>query len=429
MKQIPFLKSTLCIVLSFVTMSLSVPFSCSAEADTEESKLIALTFDDGPNTTTTNEVLDILEEYDALASFFLIGNNINEESAVTVKRAYDMGCEIDNHSKTHSNMSGMTAEAMQAEIQYVDDYVYEITGEYTKFFRPPFIDVNQAMYDAIDKPFICGVGCNDFMENVTAQERADTVISSAKDGAIFLLHDANGNTQTVEALKTIIPTLQAEGYEFVTLTELFERQGESPNDTQLYSQVSKYPCNDYSVYKNFFTGEATGEPSWTGWSDTAVFDGAELESLKDTYAIEVAYTGMYQPVIALQKWTGDVLFCSVQPSYYNGNKACFLASDIQTALTENNVNYTDLNRISLMPYGGTMTVTSVDLLVKGSPDDMLLGDVNADGIFNLADVVMTQQYLLNASTLTSWEAGDICTDTSIDAFDLCKMRQLLMQES
>ena len=55
-----------------------------------ETKLIALTFDDGPNTTTTNEVLDLLEQYDARASFFLIGDNINAESAVSVKRAYDM---------------------------------------------------------------------------------------------------------------------------------------------------------------------------------------------------------------------------------------------------------------------------------------------------------------------------------------------------
>jgi bifunctional xylanase/deacetylase len=426
MKPNSVIKFTICTVLSLGTILTSVPFISFAEAQTQESsKLIALTFDDGPNTTTTNEVLDILEEYNATASFFLIGDNINDESAVTVKRAYDMGCEIDNHSKTHSNMSKMTEEEMIAEIEYVDNYVFEITGEYTKFFRPPFIDTSQTMYDVIDKPFICGIGCNDFMENVTAQERAETVISSAKDGAIFLLHDANGNSQTVEALKTIIPTLQAEGYEFVTLTELFERQGETPGQTQLYSEVTKYPCKDYTVYKNIFTGEVTGDTGSAEWSNTAVFDGAELEALDDTYAVEVDYSGTYQPVIALQKWSGEVLFCSVQPSYYNGKKACFLSSDIKSALTEHNVSYTDLDRISLIPYGGTMTVTRVDLLVKKNTDDITSGDVNDDGKFSVADVVMMQKYLLNADTLKNWKAGDLYEDEQIDSFDLCIMKRML----
>jgi len=99
---------------------------CSAETET---KLIALTFDDGPNTTTTKDVLDILEQYDAKASFFLIGDNINDESAKSVKRAYDMGCEIDNHSKTHSNMAAMDADTVKAEIAFVDEWVEQITGE------------------------------------------------------------------------------------------------------------------------------------------------------------------------------------------------------------------------------------------------------------------------------------------------------------
>ena len=131
-------------VAAFSLMSSIIPALPTNAVDTE-TKLIALTFDDGPNTTTTNDVLDVLEKYDTKASFFLIGNNINAESAVSVKRAYDMGMEIDNHSKTHSNMSKMSADELQAEISDVDEKVKEITGEETKFFRPPFIDVSQSM--------------------------------------------------------------------------------------------------------------------------------------------------------------------------------------------------------------------------------------------------------------------------------------------
>ena len=175
----------------------SIPIRPTNAADVSTSKLIALTFDDGPNTTTTNDVLDLLEKYDAKASFFLIGTNINEKSAATVKRAYDMGMEIDNHSKTHSNMSKMPTEKMQAEIAFVDEKVEDIIEEKTKFFRPPFIDVSAEMYDAIDLPFICGIDCQDYKAEVTAQERADYILNGATDGVIVLLHDVAGNQQTV----------------------------------------------------------------------------------------------------------------------------------------------------------------------------------------------------------------------------------------
>ena len=187
--------------------------------------LVALTFDDGPNTTTTVEVLDVLEEYGVRGSFFLVGNNINDSTKDVVKRAYDMGCEIDNHSRTHSDMTKMTSETISEEIEYVREKVKEITGEDTKFFRPPFISVNPTMYQAIDMPFICGAGCNDWEDNVSAEERAERTIKQVKDGTIVLLHDMKGNSKTVEALKTIIPELQKQGYEFVTVSELFDAKG------------------------------------------------------------------------------------------------------------------------------------------------------------------------------------------------------------
>ena len=68
----------------------------------EYGKVIALTFDDGPNVTCTPKVLDLLEKYGVKASFFLIGDNIDEQSAEVVKRAYTMGCEINNHSRSSS---------------------------------------------------------------------------------------------------------------------------------------------------------------------------------------------------------------------------------------------------------------------------------------------------------------------------------------
>ncbi|MBR0485619.1 MAG: polysaccharide deacetylase family protein [Oscillospiraceae bacterium] len=385
----------------------------------EKTKLIALTFDDGPNTTTTNEVLDILEEYHAKASFFLIGVNINEESAVSVRRAYDMGMEIDNHSKTHANMSKMTTEEIQDEINYVDEKVLEITGESTKFFRPPFIDVSDAMYDAIDLPFICGIDCQDYMPNVTAEERAEYILNGAQDGVIVLLHDAAGNSQTVEALKIAMPELVSQGYEFVTLTELFEQQGETPKHHILYSNVSKYPCADYSLYAEISSGTAS----------QIALNPAQLAELGNSYAIEMEYTSSngYPPVVALQKWSGDSpVWKAVQPFYSNGEKAVFLASDILKGLEETGLTYETLDGMTLSAYGGTITLADAKLLIKSESSVVLKGDVNYDGEVSTADLVQLAKWLHCSGTLANWKNADMTEDNLINIYDFIALKQELL---
>lgn len=201
---------------------------------------IAITFDDGPNATTTMEILDVLEKYQVRASFFLIGTNINDESAKSVKRAYDLGCDIENHSKTHSYMDKMTSDEIKDEVAYVNDKVKEITGTTPKFFRPPYIAVNNTMYDNIDMTFISGYGCNDWEDRVTAEYRAKYLEKKAADGVIFLLHDAEGNSKTVEALDKAIPILLEKGFQFATISELFELKGVeiSGTDTNIYSELN-----------------------------------------------------------------------------------------------------------------------------------------------------------------------------------------------
>ena len=200
-------------------------------------KRIALTFDDGPNTVTTPKVLDVLEEHGIVASFFLIADSITPESAEQTRRALAMGCDIENHSRTHGFMNQMTAEQIREEVRYCTDKIVEITGKAPKFFRPPFIAMNQTMYDNIDLTFICGAGCEDWVPDVSAEERAERMLRNAEDGQIVLLHDLPGNDNTVEALKTIIPELKKRGFEFVTISQIFERSGITPVRNRLYSSV------------------------------------------------------------------------------------------------------------------------------------------------------------------------------------------------
>lgn len=204
----------------------------------------ALTFDDGPNTTTTVEMLDVLARHNAVASFFLCGNNINEQTAPVVRRAFDMGCEICNHSRTHSPFSELTSQQMLEEIEYTSSAVHTITGQYPRFFRPPYIAVNDSVFDSVPLPMICGIGAEDWVEEISARERHDRIVQQMRPGVIILLHDMAGNRQTVEAVDMLIPTIRGMGYELVTVSQLFEKHGIDPKaNDYLYT----YAEQDYRM--------------------------------------------------------------------------------------------------------------------------------------------------------------------------------------
>jgi len=198
-------------------------------------KLISLTFDDGPNTITTPQMLDILQKHGVPASFFVVGNNITSDSSEVMRRAVRQGCEIENHSRTHSDMTKMSPEEIDAEINYTSDKVEEAVGRRPRFFRPPYIAYNETMFKTVDLTFICGVGADDWDDSVSAEERYSRIVQQAGDGTVILLHDMQGNSKTVEAVDMIIPKLKSEGYEFVTVSKLFE--GTVPKNGVIYTTV------------------------------------------------------------------------------------------------------------------------------------------------------------------------------------------------
>lgn len=200
-------------------------------------KHIALTFDDGPNTETTPQVLGKLRKYGIPAAFFLVGNNITPESAEVSRAAFELGCELCGHSRSHSVMTELTAGEIRAETEFTDNKIKEITGAAPRFFRPPYIAVNDVMLDVIDKIFIAGIGAEDWLDEVTAEMRAEKILAQAKNGSIILLHDMRGNSQTVAALDLIIPALLNGGYEFLTVSELFAAEGIEPRRGIIYSNV------------------------------------------------------------------------------------------------------------------------------------------------------------------------------------------------
>ena len=204
-------------------------------------KYAVLSFDDGPNLggdTTMSEMLDVLASYSLRASFFLIGNKICDENIPVIKRAVRMGCDIENHSWFHLHMDSLSAEEIREEYARCDKAIFDVTGRQPEFFRPPYISVSQTLFDCIDQPFICGKDCRDWEDSVSVEERLGLLLDAAEDGVIFLLHVNEGNSKTVELVRRLVPLLLEQGYEFLTLPQLFDlRKVQKKNDGNLWSVV------------------------------------------------------------------------------------------------------------------------------------------------------------------------------------------------
>jgi len=198
----------------------------TTECYPEPDKLIALTFDDGPSAHTMAEILDLLKEYDAKATFFIIGRKIKASTKAVLQRAVDEGHELANHSYNHVKMAELTEEEIVMEYEKCQAAVLEAVGVEMYYFRAPFGSVDARVHRLVPAPFIlCGASAGDGTNESIAEDRAYKILSGAYHGCIALLHCFEGNDPTVEALKTILPQLKAQGYKCVTLTQLYEETG------------------------------------------------------------------------------------------------------------------------------------------------------------------------------------------------------------
>ena len=189
-------------------------------------RLIALTFDDGPDVTLTSLVIDKLDKYKVPGTFMVVGQNINDSTSTVIKRIVSSGHEIGNHSWSYAIMGNMSTEEIQKSVNDTTEAIQKYSGTTPKFFRAPNLVYSETLHAAVDLIFVQGILAYDWDQTSTAQQRADAIISEAKDGAIILLHDVQPLPHpTPEALDIIIPTLQNQSYEFVTLSELFRRKG------------------------------------------------------------------------------------------------------------------------------------------------------------------------------------------------------------
>ncbi len=189
---------------------------------------LSLTFDDGPNTKATLDILDILDEYKIPASFFLVGKNISEQTAPVIEREVRQGCSVECHSFSHKAFPSLSAEQMRQEIQSTNALIEQYTKTKPLFFRPPYIALNDLMFRTINMPFIAGFGVQDWLEEISVEERVQKIMQNARDGQIILLHDQSENQKTVETVRQIVPALKKRGAVFYNIRQLFAECGIDP---------------------------------------------------------------------------------------------------------------------------------------------------------------------------------------------------------
>ena len=201
--------------------------------DAGNDKVIALTFDDGPWDSQTDQILDILEENGAKATFFTVGQCISGHES-QVKRAASMGCEIGTHTWDHAEGSGqgvslikMSTQERKDEVTKGLDAIEKVTGEKAStIFRCPGGNFDSSVASDLDGIVTAEIGWN-IDTTDWKKPGADVIaqrIESAKPGNVILMHDGGGDrSQTIEGLRKALPQLKAQGYSFITVQELIEK--------------------------------------------------------------------------------------------------------------------------------------------------------------------------------------------------------------
>ncbi|MBQ7474831.1 MAG: polysaccharide deacetylase family protein [Clostridia bacterium] len=192
-----------------------------SKADDAPGK-IALTFDDGPHPRLTEEILDVLSEYGVKATFFVVGENA-EKYPLIVEREVREGHEIGNHTFSHRNVKTGSSGKIKKEITATEDAVFEAIEYRPRLFRPP-----EGKLGATAKRIAAELGYTVVLWSVDTEDwrhrsagEIEKAALSAGDGDVILCHDfISGGSNTAEALRRFIPKMLAEGYVFVTVSEL-----------------------------------------------------------------------------------------------------------------------------------------------------------------------------------------------------------------
>ena len=185
-----------------------------------DQKMVAISFDAAWGNEDTQQLIDILGQYQIKATFFVVGDWVDKYPE-SVKALHDAGHEVMNHSNTHAHMSKLSREEIIADVEACSDKIEAVTGVRPTLIRPPYGEYNDTVISAIRsigmEPIQWDVDSLDW-KDLPASEIVQRVTSKVQPGSIVLFH--NAALHTPEALPTILETLLQEGYTFVPISQL-----------------------------------------------------------------------------------------------------------------------------------------------------------------------------------------------------------------
>lgn len=196
--------------------------------------MVALTYDDGPYAPATNRILNKLKEYNARATFFVVGSRL-DTYADCVKRAASSGNEIANHTYTHSSLTALSPADIKKQIDDTDKLIFKYSGTTTKLVRAPGGAVNDKVKANVKYPLInWSVDTYDWNHR-TASKTVAAIKNYVRDGSVVLMHDLY--IPTAAASETIIPWLVSKGYQLVTVSEMMDAKGIKITKGNLYTKA------------------------------------------------------------------------------------------------------------------------------------------------------------------------------------------------
>lgn len=197
---------------------------------TKEPPLVALTFDDGPG-QYTDELLDCLEKNGAKATFYMLGQNV-EQYPDTVKRMNDLGMELSNHTYDHKDLTKLTQSQITDEIEKTSSLIQNAAGVRPDTLRPPGGSYNDSVQNLAGMPIVkWSIDTKDW-KTKSEDQTYQCVMDNVEDGSIVLMHDIH--EWSVDAAIRLIPDLLEEGYKLVTVQELAKAKGITLENGKVY---------------------------------------------------------------------------------------------------------------------------------------------------------------------------------------------------
>lgn len=211
------------------------------EVNCQEVACVALTFDDGPG-EYTDALLDELAESHAPATFFVLGKNVGRYPEA-IRRMVQDGHQVGSHSYDHKDITKLTREGIEHEVQWTDEALQKAAGVTPEVFRPPY-GANGVVYNRlIPTPLVLwDVDTEDWLHR-DAKKTVKTAMQEVKPGSIILMHDIHQTS--VDAVPELVDKLQKAGYTLVTVNELFANTEFEPGAvySRLKTSAAAQPAN------------------------------------------------------------------------------------------------------------------------------------------------------------------------------------------